>query len=65
MKTYVNDWFIGRLHEGIEEAFYDFQEDNGVMDDGLAPELNDKLADAVDNLLKVMNECMTWQKQNS
>lgn len=65
MKGYVNDWFIGRLHDGIEEAFYDFQYDNDIENGDLSPELNDKLADAVENLLKVMNECMTWQERNN
>ena len=60
---YVNDWFTGRLHEGIEEAFYDFQTEYGIEDGDLPPEMNDRLADAVDRLISVMDACMAYQKR--
>jgi len=62
---YVSDWFIGNLHERIEEEFYDFQVEHDIEDGDLPPELNDKLAEAVENMLNIMDACMLYQKSNN
>lgn len=62
---YVSDWFIGNLHEKIEEEFYDFQNKHDIENEDLPPELNDKLAEAVENMLNIMDACMLYQKSNN
>ncbi len=62
---YVTDYFEEKLYSLIEEECNDFYIDADIDDEELSSELNDKLTEACNNLMKVMNEIMEWQLSNN
>lgn len=62
---FVTDKMRERLETLIYDEFLDWQNDLGIEDGGLPPELEYKLDTAMDTLYSVFNECVSWQAEMS
>lgn len=64
-REFVTDDMVERIDTLINEEFFDWQTDLGISDGGLPPDLTLRLDKAVESLLDVFNDCITWQAENN
>lgn len=60
----TSNWFEEKLMSILEEEFMDFQGDNDIHSGDLPPELENTLADKVQDLKDIIATCKAWQLAN-
>lgn len=64
-REFVTDFMVEKLNDLIDAEALDWQEDLDIPTGDLPPLLTYKLSEAVEHLLDVFNECITWQAENA
>lgn len=62
-REFVTDFMVEKLNDLIDSEALDWQEDLHISSGDLCPPLQLKLSEAVEHLLDVFNECITWQAE--